>query len=773
MAGRQKRGSKPREKSPSSATVPATGLNEGRVTIRTDTGAAFSLDFSDGDSRKLLQRSAMQWAYSVRNRDRWLMSGASQARLHEAAAKTMQDFGLAPDAAPTLGRARLIEIGIPFIDEESGWEARVFPWEYVLSGAVRHAGARWRALVVRHLERSTAVPERSPVSRVLVVTSSPGRLEQRYTFESEQDLVLTNCQLTDPEDESRVRKIHNPSLGELRSCIESFSPDLIHLTGLDAHQGAALLNLGEDSSRRDGFYLATDNGEETVVDSQTLGRVLNCGREHTPAMVFINTHNSASRLAALAVAEGAAAALGFQDVIDDQLAESFLANFYRAWTLADHNPWHAANHAWTRLRRQPRTLRGSGVILWSEEAFSGHSFVDKVVDKQLDEERNTRYHFAGDEDRRDKIHVSYTPPARINYSTLHNDEDLFRSFRLGKSVNALIEDVDVTVSLQVGSESFAYRSRVAIDQNPTFLEGQIRVPLTWEYVRHLKESVRSTLFVEVEHESCVLVRATHSVNLQPVQEWSDTDEDRAWLPSFILPRDPQVAAVVRHAERYLCALTDSFSAGFDGYQSLDGDLDFTEAVDLQARAIWAALVFDHDLNYVNPPPSYAYGSQRLRTPSEIFSAGHGTCIDLALLFAACLEYVDIYPAIFLLRGHAFPAYWRSLNAYDDFGAMRNVIGDSHIDAVSEGRFDSVQRFKNWMITGEASHQDILASVQRGHLVPLESVAMTARLGFEEAIEQGLDNVHALEEFESLIDVPLARRRYGVTPLPFQAEEMPS
>ena len=88
------------------------------------------------------------------------------------------------------------------------------------------------------------------------------------------------------------------------------------------------------------------------------------------------------------------------------------------------------------------------------------------------------------------------------------------------------------------------------------------------------------------------------------------------------------------------------------------------------------------------------------------------------------------------------------------------------DGEPSGRFDTVTRYKDWMISGEDSHRAILASVQRGDLVPIESVAMTNCLGFAEAVEQGLEDVEAIGEFESMIDIPLARQRYKVTPLPF-------
>ena len=46
-----------------------------------------------------------------------------------------------------------------------------------------------------------------------------------------------------------------------------------------------------------------------------------------------------------------------------------------------------------------------------------------------------------------------------------------------------------------------------------------------------------------------------------------------------------------------------------------------------------------------------------------------------LLIASCLENVDIYPVIFLLKDHAFPGYWRNEEARDDFMAAKSLPVD--------------------------------------------------------------------------------------------------
>ncbi len=172
------------------------------------------------------------------------------------------------------------------------------------------------------------------------------------------------------------------------------------------------------------------------------------------------------------------------------------------------------------------------------------------------------------------------------------------------------------------------------------------------------------MYIKVQCGDRLLRESSERVTVLPADEWRDDGEDHRWLPCFVLPRDPAVLKVVDSAQRYLRTLLDDTSAGFDGYQQLlDDDSNAADVVDPQVQALWAALQHDLPVNYINPPPSYTSQSQRLRNPTEIFRGNAATCIDLALLFASCLEFVGIYPVIFLIQGHAFPGYWRSDKAW--------------------------------------------------------------------------------------------------------------
>ena len=186
-------------------------------------------------------------------------------------------------------------------------------------------------------------------------------------------------------------------------------------------------------------------------------------------------------------------------------------------------------------------------------------------------------------------------------------------------------------------------------------------------------------------------------------------------------------------------------------------------MDWQVEAIWSALV-SLPLAYINPPPTYTEQSQRLRFPSRILRSGDGTCIDLALLLAACLEQVNIYPVVFLLKDHAFPGYWRSEEAWDNFVSMRNIEAmQLHGLERLTRESGTVDQPYPWVFP-RSFHAEVKKEIEKGHPVPLETVWITTRSKFSEAQDAGWENLLKASEFEALVDITLARE-HDVTPLP--------
>lgn len=754
---------------------------------------------SVADAEALLERSATQWTYILRNRERWSALPVSAKIQEERARAFLDGLGLDPKALQAFATERVVEVVIPQGAGPAGLAARIFPWEFVLAGATRDARRGQSLTVMRRLEGVEA-EWRTPV-KVLYVESTPGKLRDLYSFDTERALVKSNLR---PDGEANWKVLQTPTLAALTDVVKTWTPAIVHLAGFDSHQGRRfrqpttdVKNARQDTPARteregdaaaDGYLLAGPNGSHQAVDADALARAL-CPDRHKPLLIAFSLQNSAARIAPAVVARGAAAAIGFQDAFDDNLVELFFGSFYRAWRKADWRLAEGFRNAWETVRGQPGSVLGSGLVLWSARP---------LVEKPLAETARVRPHgrrragrplataptAPGDEKAawmpghvpdakaHNVVSTRIEPVAELNYSLLHNRCPLFQHFTLvngsadydERDVLAPIADIDVRVTLSAGTESATYQRRLSLETTSVDLKDQIHVPLTSDLLRSVHESINSSLFVEVSWGR-VIYRNSHVVRLLPVDQWRDNDKDGQWLPSFVLPRDPAVTALVDKAQRYVRVLRDDPSAGFDGYQSLDARAAEPAAeVDRQVQAIWSTIVHELNLGYINPPPSYssAMDSQRLRTPSMIVKDRSGTCLDLALLLAACCELIDVYPVIFLLEDHAFPGYWRQDAFQQKFIDVADDVDDLEAEEAHTTSAPGAQRVPWWF--RDTAYTEILRQVKLGNLVPLESVWLTEHSGFWDAVDGGKDNLKKRSRFHSMLDIARAREA-GVTPLP--------
>jgi hypothetical protein len=138
----------------------------------------------------------------------------------------------------------------------------------------------------------------------------------------------------------------------------------------------------------------------------------------------------------------------------------------------------------------------------------------------------------------------------------------------------------------------------------------------------------------------------------------------------------------------------------------------------------------------------------------------GTCLDLALLFTACLAAVDLHAVVFVLRDHALPGYLRSPGGHKELAELMS----SYFPGVS-GEEDTRAPRTPWIV-GPDGFEYVLQLIRTGELVPLETVGLTDKLGFLDAVQRGIARLQrgGEREFRGLYDVTLARR-HGVTPLP--------
>ena len=139
---------------------------------------------------------------------------------------------------------------------------------------------------------------------------------------------------------------------------------------------------------------------------------------------------------------------------------------------------------------------------------------------------------------------------------------------------------------------------------------------------------------------------------------------------------PYIISIIKNASTLLENWAGSPS--FTGYQTKNSN-----NVRKQAAAIYEALS-QENIIYSNPPASFEMIGQKIRLSDAVLTQKIGTCLDLALLYASCLEYIGINPILILTTGHAFLGIWLVEECFpeavlDDFSLlskrMANGVND--------------------------------------------------------------------------------------------------
>jgi hypothetical protein len=169
------------------------------------------------------------------------------------------------------------------------------------------------------------------------------------------------------------------------------------------------------------------------------------------------------------------------------------------------------------------------------------------------------------------------------------------------------------------------------------------------FLAGINASRRGELRIHIEAAGETIAEHSVEINLLPPSHWGGVNSAPELLAAFVRPTEPSVDVILREASGKLAA------AGRD--EAMDGYRKGTKARAWEiADAIWAALV-SHSIAYVLPPKSFERSGQQVRGPSDILSRKVGTCLDLTLLYASCLEQAGLNPILALTEGHSFVGIW--------------------------------------------------------------------------------------------------------------------
>jgi very-short-patch-repair endonuclease len=214
-----------------------------------------------------------------------------------------------------------------------------------------------------------------------------------------------------------------------------------------------------------------------------------------------------------------------------------------------------------------------------------------------------------------------------------------------------------------------------IDAEGEFRVAPLDLKLSHDFLAGLNERVSGWLKAEVIDGETVMVSVTEPISLLARNEWCGLVALPEILAAFILPNDPAVMTILGRASELLRESTGRDA--LNGYQ----DKSRKRAWE-QVAAIYKA-ISGLGIRYINPPASFENSGQKVRFPSDIISQQFGTCLDLALLVAACCEQAGLRPFVFIHDGHAYSGCWLEEGslpepAGDDLQHIRKLSTDSLI-----------------------------------------------------------------------------------------------
>lgn len=246
-----------------------------------------------------------------------------------------------------------------------------------------------------------------------------------------------------------------------------------------------------------------------------------------------------------------------------------------------------------------------------------------------------------------EIHAEITPV--VNYALQQNRLPVIREVVIKNGTQTEFTNV----ILHIWSEppvvsSFSQTVSVLPAEESLSLK---RLPLTLNHtlLASLTERVVGTLSLSLETGGVILSELRRELIALAFDEWHGPTFFPDLLAAFVTPNHPEIVKINAKAAELLEQWTGDPS--LNAYQTQNPN-----RVRLQAAAVYGALQA-LNLVYAMPPASFEAVGQRVRLCDAVIRQRMGTCLDLSLLYAACLEAIGLHPLLLLQPGHVFTGVW--------------------------------------------------------------------------------------------------------------------
>lgn len=332
-----------------------------------------------------------------------------------------------------------------------------------------------------------------------------------------------------------------------------------------------------------------------------------------------------------------------------------------------------------------------------------------------------------------KISFSVQLTGAINYAMQQNYIPVVRSIVLTNNTVEAIKDITIKISSEPEFiKPFQTDLAQLLPGEPVEIS-PVKLVISSEFLFSLTERLNGSIHFEVLCGGEKLAEDDSETALLPYDYWQGGYILPELTAAFVTPNHPRIEEVISKAGMYLKKWTGDPS--FTGYQSRNPNV-----AKKQIAAVYAALQ-EENIAYRNPPASFERLGQRVRMPYSVLEQKGGTCLDLALLMASCLEAVGLNPLVILIKGHAFCGCWLEEQTFDDC-----AVDD--ISALTKRTADGM---------------DMLC------LIECTDYVAGKNTDFDRAEKHANDNLSDPSDFNVAIDITRCRGN-GIRPMPARVAE---
>ncbi len=245
----------------------------------------------------------------------------------------------------------------------------------------------------------------------------------------------------------------------------------------------------------------------------------------------------------------------------------------------------------------------------------------------------------------------------VNYALQQNGIPVIKSITIDNRSDKAISDVEITITSQPEICLEVKKHIDSVPMNTSLGVKDIRIDINGDYLAQLTERINCILSISLVSDGNLITSETVPLTVLAYDEWHGAAIFPEIISAFITPNHPEISKIVLRTSELLGQWTGDPS--LDAYQSKD-----VNRVLKQVAAVYNALQ-EQRITYVVHPASFETMGQRVRLCDTVITQKLGTCLDLSLLYASCIEAIGLNPILVLQKGHIFAGVWLEETSFSE------------------------------------------------------------------------------------------------------------